>query len=950
VTPARWEQVKALFQAATEREPHERASFLAAACAGDDDLRAQVEALLAAHEQAGSFIEAPALEAPAFESTVAFTRPPDTAQSESLIGRRIGPYKLLHEIGHGGMGAVYLAVRDDDQFRKRVAVKVVKRGMDTESILRRFRHERQILASLDHPNTAKLLDGGTTEDGRPYFVMEYIEGSPITEYCDRHKLSIVERLKLFRTVCAAVHHAHQNLVVHRDLKPSNIIITADGVPKLLDFGIAKLLNPELASQTIEPTAPGLRLMTPEYASPEQVRGDPITTASDVYSLGVILYELLTGHRPYRLRTPLPHEILRIICEQEPEKPSTVVSRIEPALTADGRMQVPLTPESVSRTREGQPEKLRRRLKGDLDNIVMMALRKEPQRRYGSVEQFAEDIRRHLEGLPVIARQDTLGYRLEKFMLRHKVGMVAATAVLLALLGGIAATLWQARAARVERENAQQLFNAVRELAFSFLFEVRRDIETLPGSTQAQRKLVERALATYDQLAQRANQDRSLQLDLAAAYATAGHIQWNRYQANLGDQEGAWKSQHQALQIRQRLVAADPTDVRARSGLAASHLLIGDLLAEKNKPAEALESYRQSLKLREEIVTADPANQAARYQLMLSYQRVGDTLGNPGFTNLGDPAGALEHYQKMLKINEEFAAATPKNPDYQYDLRIAYEKIRDVRWALGDQEGAFAVYRQALAINEQLVADYPHNAWYRRDLAIMHGKFGDMQAQTGDTVKAMGSYLQSLQIRRELAAADPNNAAARRDLLRLVWPFYELATLLLRQGQTAEARRAATIALALLQERAERPGATADELNEYAFALSVFEPAGLRNPATALSYAKQAVEMSRENDPLYPLYLDTLAWAYHQNGAQARALEWVEKSLARVESQSAWRPKLEADRAKFQAALHAQRGERDHAIAALEQGLKLLPANSERRPIFEADLARLKAEAQPTPKR
>lgn len=289
MTPEKWQEIKNIFQSAIEREPDQRASFVAEACASNTELRDEVERLIALHDEAGDFIE-------------------DTERArdllkeiggELLIGRLIGPYKIVRELGQGGMGAVYLAVRADDQYHKRVAIKLDKRGLDSESILRRFRNERQILASLDHPNIAKLLDGGTTEDELPYFVMDYIEGLPIDLYCDRHKLSTAERLKLFRTVCSAVHHAHQSLVVHRDLKPGNILITADGTPKLLDFGIAKLMNPELTAATIEHTLTVFGPMTPRYASPEQVRGEPITTASDIYTLGVVLYELLTGHVPYR---------------------------------------------------------------------------------------------------------------------------------------------------------------------------------------------------------------------------------------------------------------------------------------------------------------------------------------------------------------------------------------------------------------------------------------------------------------------------------------------------------------------------------------------------------------------------------------------------------------------------------------------------------------------------
>jgi eukaryotic-like serine/threonine-protein kinase len=360
--------------------------------------------------------------------------------------RRIGPYRILRELGHGGMGTVYLAVRADEQFHKRVALKVIRSGADSDEVVRHFKRERQILASLDHPNVARLLDGGTTDDGLPYFVMEYIEGEPFLGYCDSRNLPIPERLRLFQQIGSAVQYAHRNLVVHRDIKPGNILVAADGTPKLLDFGIAKLLNPELAGEAPSATA---MAMTPEYASPEQARGDRITTATDVYSLGVVLYELLTGHHPYRLASRQALDVLKAISDQEPEKPSTAVDRTEERTAPQGGSLVRLTPESVARTREGTPDKLKRRLRGDLDNILMLALRKEPQRRYASVEAFSDDIRRFLEGLPVAARKPTVRYRASKFVRRHVTGVAAAIA-LVVLLAGFAVAM-AAQSARVARE-------------------------------------------------------------------------------------------------------------------------------------------------------------------------------------------------------------------------------------------------------------------------------------------------------------------------------------------------------------------------------------------------------------------------------------------------------------------------------------------------------------------
>ncbi|MBV9926200.1 MAG: protein kinase [Acidobacteria bacterium] len=394
MTPERWKQIEGVFDAAVELDPAEREAYLADACGGDAELRRQVELLIQSHDAAGSFIEEPAVAG-------RITNAAKLDDDAPFIGRRVGAYRIVRELGRGGMGAVYLAVRADDEFQKRVAIKLVKRGMDTDFILRRFRQERQILASLEHQNIARLLDGGTTDDSLPYFVMEYIEGLPINQFSDAHKLSTPERLRLFLKVCAAVAYAHHNLVIHRDLKPSNVLVLADGTPKLLDFGIAKLLNPEMGGRALDPTTLAMRLMTPEYASPEQVRGETVTMVSDVYSLGVLLYDLLTGHRPYTFRSRSPEEVARVICEQEPERPSVAVNLIE-VLPSFGREPLEITPDSVSRVRDGSLEKLRRQLSGSIDNIVLKALRKEPQRRYQTVEDFARDIEHYLEGRPVSA--------------------------------------------------------------------------------------------------------------------------------------------------------------------------------------------------------------------------------------------------------------------------------------------------------------------------------------------------------------------------------------------------------------------------------------------------------------------------------------------------------------------------------------------------------------------
>ena len=404
MTPERWRQVEAVFQAALDLAPEEREQYVSQACAGDIALRRDVETLLSQHDSAGDLLEQPLYgetELNAISALSEIGSLDDDEDLDPLIGRRLGAYRVEREIGRGGMGAVYEATRADLEFNKRVAIKLVKRGMDTDFILRRFRKERQILAALDHPHIALLLDGGTTGDGLPYFVMEYIEGQPLYSYCDDHQLSIAERLKLFRAICDAIHYAHQKLVVHRDIKPSNVLVTAEGVPKLLDFGIAKLLNPELAGDiTHDPTATAMRLMTPEYASPEQVQGEPTTPTTDVYSLGVLLYELLTGHRPYRLRNRAPHEIARVICEEPPAPLSIIITRPDDLLPAVFSGAEATTLRHLYTARRATLESLRREFAGDLDSIVMRALRKEPEWRYQSAEQLRDDITRYLEGRPV----------------------------------------------------------------------------------------------------------------------------------------------------------------------------------------------------------------------------------------------------------------------------------------------------------------------------------------------------------------------------------------------------------------------------------------------------------------------------------------------------------------------------------------------------------------------
>ncbi len=730
--------------------PSERSPYLDQACP-TAAVRRYVESLIVSYEQAGDFLEDPAL---SHRQSVV-----DVGDTIKLQGKRVGVYQIIEEIGEGGMGAVYRAQRADDQYQKEVAIKLVRSGFDTRFALARFKDERQILATLVHPNIARLLDGGSTDEAQPYFVMDYIQGQPLDHYCDDRKLSVTERLQLFRTVCSAVHYAHQNLVIHRDIKPGNILVTGDGTPKLLDFGIAKMLAPDLANSSTVRTRTIMRLFTPEYASPEQLRGGVITTASDIYSLGVVLYELLTGWRPRRrvLREALrdaSEQPASILAEPAPEKPSLSLARIDRDLDAPNRGA--LTPEAVSATREGTPERLRRRLSGDLDNIVLMALRQDPSRRYASVEQLSDDIRRHLERLPVIARPDTFGYRSSKFIRRHKAGAVAVSLVALTLIGGVASTLREARIARAQRERAEHRFNDVRKLANSLMFDIHDAIQNLPGSTQARQLLVTNALQYLDSLAGESRGDLSLQRELADAYERVGAVQGKPYAASLGDTPGALKSYLKAHAIRETVAAAGSATDTIKYANNCRIVAILQLLS--SDAISAMRSGQEAVSIMQGLLKREPANREALAELAGDYSALGNVFDGAHTRSDKNESAVEENYRKALEIDEKLA----ENSTDQVRLRgVAVDEYHIARYLrdAGYRSEALDAFNKALGIFNGLAAG-SNSTQAQRDLATITANIGDAFLMEGDPAHALSNYRMSLTTSTKISDADPKDGDAR----------------------------------------------------------------------------------------------------------------------------------------------------------------------------------------------
>jgi serine/threonine-protein kinase len=701
VTAQRWSRIGDVFSEAMGLTPEARADYLAAACGADAELRREVDSLIEALPAGQDILERPAA------SLFALVDPDD---SPSLVGTKAGPYFLVREVGEGGMGTVYEGVHEGDEFRKRVAIKMIRPGRETSLVLRRFRYERRILAGLDHPNIAALYDGGVTDDHHPYFAMEFVEGRPIDRYCAERRLSTRDRLSLFGSVCAAVQYAHRNLVVHRDLKPSNILVTADGVVKLLDFGIAKLLSDDPGDQPAV-TQTGLQAMTADYASPEQIRGARISTASDVYSLGVILYELLAGRRPYDLAGLPMDEVVRTVCELDPPPPSAVAGE---------------------RKRSGT-------LSGELDNIVLTALRKEPLQRYSSVEQLGEDIANYLTGRPVVAHRPTPWYRLRKLVQRHRAAAAAIALVVPTIIAGVVATVWQARRAEAERAKALEV-NA-------FLGSMLRSVSPSErGRDVTVAQVLDDAAGWVDRLSDRPDLEAELRRTLGTTYLALGH--YDKAEPHLT----------RALALQRRLHGAG--DARVADAMKD----LGALYEKRGDVPQAERLYREALEITRR---APDAGDTATATLLDDLGRVRQEQGD--LTQAEQLLQeALDTRRRMLGDSHADVAASLNNLAVVHGQRGEYavaeslhrEALRVIRAARGSDDAevaqAFSTVAGILSFQRKFVAA---DSFFLPGLAMRRRLLGP---EHPDYAWTLLSYATSLYDRGDYAGA----ATRTREVLAL----------------------------------------------------------------------------------------------------------------------------------------------------------------------------------------
>ncbi len=694
---ARWINVKDIFNKAVALNEAAREKYLSEVCTGDEELKKEVISLLNSFETSGDFLDNPDN----------ILEQDNQTSKDPYLNKKISSYNLERLIAAGGMGFVYLGVRSDGEFTQKVAVKLIKNNFTSEYLLHRFQNERQTLANLNHPYIANLLDGGTTQEGIPYFIMEFIDGVPIDKYCDYNNLSIKERLEIFIKICSAVSYAHKNLIVHRDLKPSNILVTKDGNPKLLDFGIAKILNqdnPLAADQT----QTAVWNLTPDYASPEQVKGENITTSSDVYSLGVLLYKLLSGHHPYKIDSYLPNEITKIVCNTEPEKPSTIIFSGEKSSDEKDNL-FQSSPEQISKMRKAGIDKISKILSGDLDNIVLMALRKEHERRYSTVEQFAEDINRYLRGLPVIARSDTIKYRAAKFIQRHKFGVSAFLIIFLLLITGIIGISWQANVAAKQRDKAEIEAQKVEKIN-SFLKEMLSSAD--PTNEGKDVKVID----VLNNAVKKIDGNLYSQPEIRASIRTTIGITFQ----NLGYYNESALQLKKALNTRRNLYG----DKNYKTAQSMKNLALVLNYQGEYKKSESL--YLKAVSVYEEL---DSINSPV----------YGEALNDFGtlYMDLGNYPQALSNYNIAMRIfKKTYGNTDPQVVAVLNNIALAYDYK-------GEPDSAEKFYINALEIEKQ------RNDGESYSVSHLLNNLAFIYFENKKYEKALGYFEQALQIRRKL---------------------------------------------------------------------------------------------------------------------------------------------------------------------------------------------------------
>jgi tetratricopeptide (TPR) repeat protein len=888
-TAERFLQIEAVFSEALEVPQEQRDDLLAARCGGDQAMIEEVRSLLNA-------CEAEELRAASEK------REQGGSQQDRMKRQRIGPYEIDRLLGRGGMGSVYLAHRADGQFEQEVAIKLIDLPLGTELFRERFRQERQILAGLHHPYIARLLDGGVTDNGELYLAMEYVDGVPIHRFCAERHLSQTQRIRLFLRACEAVQFAHQNFIVHRDLKPDNILVAGDGTPRLLDFGTAKLLSPSLDKQDSQLTRVGYLSFTPQYASPEQVLGNPITTASDTYSLGVLLHLLLTGTLPYELKDLTMGQMMKTVCEEAPRKP-------------------------IRATNTGK------QLDADLEAIVLKALRKEPQERYLAAERLADDLRAYLDGRPVAARRGTVRYRASKFIRRHRWSLTGAAVLVATLVAGIAGVVWQARVANEERRKAEARSTDLRQLSNSFQLELDEAIKQVPGTTGAQKLLVTRVIEHLDHMAIDAHGDRQTQLDLVEAYTRLGNLQGNAYDQNLGDATGALISINKAIALGTPWVKRDVRDSEALHALANAQLSRGQVLFGTAPIQQAIDSTQAAIASYERLIDLPGADPGEMCEAATAYSTLGDELGLVITESLNDLAGANSAYRKeqdlynrALNIDPNLMSArrgqassildivpTEKESDPEQGLkdlqlglhRIAalpreeQESLRMIRIResfLVDE--AFVLAQMGRYSEADTIAEGPVQSTMRRATADPQDSraLGDvlfsLDRRAGNLDIAADSALGASagDRRRNLAAEEKSLIQERAGLERMVklnpsqkeWKpvlgdvevrLGSVQSILHGQRDAAELGKKG---LATLKEAIKENGGSPEILDTTAKDLLITEPVLLRDPQLAVSYAERAVSLSHRK---MPPYLLTLAQSYRATGQIEKSREAAKEGLA-----------------------------------------------------------------------